>query len=156
MRGRQLDGLAVCLMVLLVVLLGACDSPQESGCDLCTSSAIVYGSVTSANDGGVAGAQVEVVAWRLGCPSEGGKGPLSLEPRDPPLQTDSEGRFRSVVRVLLAPEQICLAVRAAPPMESGLLPSADTGATVMLTSDFERDEPSRDSVKVDLELPVSP
>lgn len=123
-----------------------------TGCDLCTSSALVYGTVTSADGSPVPAAMVTASGWRLGCPGEGGKGPFF---DSPDLATDESGEFRTVVTALLGPELMCLVVRADPSADSGLLPMADTGATVMLTPDFNRAEPM-DSVRVDLVLPRGP
>lgn len=91
-------------------------------------------------------ATVRARGWRLGCPGEGGKGPLY----DAETRSDALGSYRMRLEERgLGPEEVCLVVEVSRDSDSQTT-KADTGATVMT-----RLEPPLDSVRVDLELPIS-
>lgn len=114
------------------------------GCDICTTSAIVFGTVRSASGTPVPGARVSVEARETSCRGTqiGGEDAIA----------DTSGAYRVRLRSPEAPTAVCLVVTGVPPTSSGMMSGSDTGHVVRMQPDYGRDE-STDSVRVDLTLP---
>jgi hypothetical protein len=124
--------------------LGFAACTTEPGCDVCTTSAIVYGRVTTATGTPVAGARVRVEAFRNTC--EGfASGLTNVEP-----VTAVDGSYRDQSLSPAAPFRACLRVTAMPPAGSGLSAQTVEGAEVQFLDDYRGRE--RDSVRVDVTL----
>lgn len=137
---------AVFLTVIGLLAIG-CGDDRVIMDDFPAGVAVVHGEVTAPDGSPLAGVNVTVSGWRLGCPDEGGKGPVV----DSEGESDAQGTYRlNLERFGLAEQELCLVVRAEPPPGSSLGVAADTGATVTLT-DTESGRPP-DSVRVDLTL----
>lgn len=140
-------GSVTLLLVGLAFVLAACED-GDGGIirdEFPLTSAVVFGEVSGADGAPVGDATVTVEGWRVGCPDEGGSGPLP----GPQGVTESDGTYRLVFEERgLDPQELCLLVRAEPPAGASSGAAADTGASVML-----REEPPVDSVRVDLSLP---
>lgn len=133
---------------LLVGAAAGCSPITDIDCDLCTSSAIVYGTVTS---GGAAVANAEVVADI----SDGtcvGTASRSLAPS---AFTSAAGAFRLVVRSPLHPAVRCVIVGVRADASSGLAPASVTLDSVRLVRDYVPTAPP-DSVRLDVQLSALP
>lgn len=135
------------ILVGLAFVLAACED-GDGGItrdEFPLTSAVVFGEVSGADGSAVGNASVAAEGWRLGCPDEGGSGPLEGSEGS----TDSDGTYRLVLEERgLSPQELCLVVRVEPPSNTSSGAVADTGTSVML-----REERPIDSVRVDLSLP---
>ena len=121
-------------------------STEPTGCDVCTTSAVVYGHVLDTASYPVPHTLIFVNAYRDSC----GAGKIVVT--NASAITDTSGRYRALLKTPIAPFNACLALSATPP---DVIPWGDTtisGALVEFRSDFRSEEP-RDSVRVDLHLP---
>jgi hypothetical protein len=124
--------------LLLVTALG-CGSPTR-GCDICTTTGVVYGRVTNAGGTPASGVKVSLEGRPGVCPgADQGVAQASAF-------TDATGRYRAELRSPLSPQTIC--VRASVPLANDGVVSG-TGAVVTK----ETGNPPYDSVRVDLTAP---
>jgi hypothetical protein len=124
-------------------LLG-CSGPS---CDVCTSSAVVYGLVRYAGGGPIAGAQVTVEGRQESCSS-----PTVVIQSDSGLVAGPDGAYRTRLISPFGMITACLRVTAVPPGAT-VEPVVAEGATVELNPDFGTNR-QRDSTQVDLEVPL--
>ena len=134
------------LLAFCGIALSCGRGTEPQGCDICTTSAVVYGTVRSAAGVAVAGARITVEARKTSC-SASSMGGL----RDP-TTTDSQGYYRGIVISPIGPTAVCLITTAAPPAGSSYVAATDTGHVVRLQPDYPPGQ-MRDSVRVDLVLP---
>jgi hypothetical protein len=128
-------------MLAATAAVAACTT-EPSGCDICTTSAIVYGTVWSGGGFPVARARVSVEARETSCRG------ANVNLTGDTATTDTLGHYRVNVVSPVAPTAVCLIVTgqsAASSTPAGT--AADTGHVVRL----QPTEP-RDSVRVDLVL----
>ena len=98
-------------LFLALAILAACEEPTR-GCDVCSYSAIVYGTVTSASGAPVNGAIVLAHSSMLPC----SEGQFSITTQ----VVSSEGRYR-IQAGALAPAPVCVQIEVASP--SGAFPT---------------------------------
>ena len=130
---------------LLTGLAIACSTEPEPGCDVCTSSAIVYGTITSPTGAPVAGAGVRVEAFRDACVAAGGAPETTHGSTTP-----ADGSYRGHLLATIAPFRACLRVTVTPHPLSGLAPRTMEGVEVSFLADYGAND--RDSVRVDVAL----
>jgi hypothetical protein len=118
---------------------------DPSGCDICTTSAIVYGTVRDLAGVPIAGVRVAIEARAPSCQSSG------IGSNQMPLVTDALGNYRAITLSPSGPRTVCLIVAVQPPAMSAFGPAADTGHMVRLEDDFPATQ-AHDSVRVDLTL----
>lgn len=128
-------------VVLLTLGLGCNIEPPL--CDICTTSAIVYGTVRDTAGAPIAGAIITVNAWRDSCTAAPALGRTNVSPK-----SDSAGTYRDAPYSGLAPFQACLRVSVHAPPGALWRDTSVTGATVR----FRADQPPgpHDSVQVDV------
>jgi hypothetical protein len=137
------------MSILAVLALAGCHAAtQPPGCDVCTTSAIVYGRVQTTSGTPVNEAEVKVEAHRDSC-----AGPLYGE-TNLRVFTRPDGTYRDQPLSLAGPFNACLVVRVMPPDAAGLAPAADSGASVPFRADYPPGQ-SHDSVRVDVVIPTS-
>jgi hypothetical protein len=127
-------------LLLALAILTACEEPTR-GCDVCTYSAIVYGTVTNSSGAPVDGAFVRAHSAMSPC----SEGQFSITTQ----VVSSEGRFRIQVGAL-APAPVCVQIEVASP--SGAFPSQRVDVPQVrfkLTADASL---PYDSVNVDVRL----
>src|SRR5207253_203751 len=117
---------------------------SEPSCDICTTSAIVYGTVTRSASP-VAGASVTVTPIRDSCSS--GNPALGGELT---TTTVADGSYRAHSRTPDGPFTACMRVSVLENGAAGVPVTVDGG-----TVDFRPDNAgqNRDSVRVDVDLP---
>jgi hypothetical protein len=137
----------VLVVSIAEVIASACSGfGGEPGCDLCTTSAIVYGSVHGATGAPVSGASVTADIRIDSCQG------MSVGSLGGPSIADALGVYHLRARSLSAPAAACLLLTVQPPTGSGLRAIVDTGHVVRLQADW----PSGavlDSVRVDFVIP---
>ena len=127
--------------------LTACDVFGPCG-DVCTTSAIVYGHVTTASGVPVVDARVHIDA----CFIDRGSGEYPAGSTGVAwLRTDAAGRYRDQPRAPVGPFRARLVVRVALPASSGRGEVVDGGAEVQFREDYR--SRGRDSVRVDVIVP---
>ena len=136
------------VLASLVFIAIACVRTSDPACDICTTSAIVFGTVRTATGTVVAGATIQVDAHRDTC-----DGPL-YGGSNFPATTSLAGEYRDAPFSLAGPFSACLVVRVIPPAGSGLSAAADSGAVVRFLNDFSG--AVRDSIRVDVQLHTAP
>jgi hypothetical protein len=137
---KSVSFLALCLAVM------GCSRTTEIGCDPCTTSAIVYGTVRTSDGAPIAAARIDVDAYLDQC-----SGPHWGQ-TNVPAQSDVDGRYRSSPSSPAAPFSACVVVRVTPPSGSSFASAASSGAFVQF-----RDSRSTglDSSRVDIALAAS-
>ena len=141
----------VLLLATLAVLLGAgCTEPVNGGgCDLCTTSAVIRGTVL--DSAGIPTSAVAVIAAAFRDSCSGQHPPLAgVDPLLP--QTDSLGRYQFLMRSPMGPFSGCVGVWGHSLRDSTLV--ADTAwatALVAFRADYPAGQP-RDTVTVNLVL----
>ena len=135
-------------LTLLAVGLSACGLTEPEGCDLCTTSAVVYGRVLDSDGGPVAGVQVDIQAFEGSCSDRRRKG--GTDNGWP--STNAQGKYRSRPISLFSPFTAnCLIITANPRSDPRWPASADTAnAEVRFLSDYRSS--ARDSVELNLSL----
>ena len=131
-----------------VVVPGCTFGTAPHACDVCSTSAIVYGTVRSTSELPMAGVRISVQARRFSCRGS------DINMFGEPVSSDASGNYRLTVISLFAPTAVCLIVAGQPPVSSGLTMAADTGHVIRLQPDYSADQP-HDSVRVDLLVPAS-
>lgn len=130
-------------LVLAWFVLASCTT--EPGCDICTTSAVVYGRVTTFSGSAVVGARLRVEAFRDTC----GVG-FAIGQTNVAAFTAADGSYRDQPYSLAAPFRACLRVTVTPTAASGLAPRTVEGAQVQFLDDYR--PRGRDSVRVDVTL----
>jgi hypothetical protein len=128
---------------LLTLAFLGCSDPT---CDLCTTSAIVYGTVTRSGSP-VSGASVTVTPIRDNCSS--GEPALGGELT---TSTVNDGSYRAHSRTPDAPFTACIRVSVLESGSPGGPPVTVDGGTVQFRADYGPGQ-NRDSVRVDVDLP---
>jgi hypothetical protein len=136
-----------CGIFVLTLAIVACSEPE--GCDICTTSAVVYGTVRQPGGAAVASAPVLIGIYRESCDGE-------VEIPGDGLITAADGSYRTQPAAFTGQFTACVRVTVQEPGSSG-----DPGVTVEGAVEFLPDFGSgqqRDSVRVDVELttPVVP
>ena len=134
--------------VLILLFVVACRDTTPPGCDMCTTSAIVRGTVRRADGSPVPDVTITIDAHAQSC---GGPTYTSSDP----VRTANDGSYRSDFKSITGPFLACLVVSGVPPAATGLRAVVDSGATVMFRADYGGDG-QHDSTRVDLVLPASP
>ena len=135
------------LAFVATMLLTACVSrapAEEKGCDLCTTSAIVYGVAHDIDGLPVPNAVIKIDAFFID--TSRFRGSFSPESRNHPTRTNAAGEYRDRPFTLLSPFRARLKLK--------LIPTNAVGDTVTVDSvevDFRSDYlgPVLDSVRVD-------
>ena len=127
-----------------LVAFGIAACTTDPGCDICTTSAVVYGRVTTTTGTPVAGARIDVEALHDACAGRA-SGFTDVAP-----VTAADGSYRDQPRAHTAPFRACLRVTATPPAASGLSARTVEGAQVQFLDDHRNAR--RDSVRVDITL----
>ena len=130
-------------LLLTLVAIAACEEPTR-GCDVCTYSAIVYGTVTYANSAPALGAMVRAHTAMSSCTDN----QFSITTQ----VVSNEGRFRVQVAAL-APAPVCVQLEIFSP--TGAFPAQRIDVPQVrfkLTADASL---PYDSVNVDVRLPQS-
>lgn len=124
----------------------ACGGPTEPACDPCTTSAIVYGTVTDVSGVPVVGAPIDVRIYLDPCPPENMRGGSDMNvPR-----TNSEGAYSAPVISLFGPfTASCVQVSVNPNVDSRW-PTGSSQASGQL--DLRFGQGARDSLRVDVQL----
>jgi len=137
----------------LLVALG-CDSTAPRGCDVCTTSAVIYGRVTDSDGQPVARASIEISAFRENC--GGAPRPIfrAETGSNNPVLTGEDGMYRTRLRSSLSSSNDCLLLRVTPP--SGVSLSSMTVEGIQVRFRDETPSGGLDSVRVDITLQVSP
>lgn len=130
-------------LLLAWFVLASCTT--EPGCDICTTSAVVYGRVTTSSGSAVVGARLRVEAFRDTCGVGFAIGQTNVEPF-----TAADGSYRDQPYSLAAPFRACLRVTVTPTVASGFAPRTVEGAQVQFLDDYR--PRGRDSVRVDVTL----
>lgn len=128
------------VMLLGFALATGCGISGPSGCDICTTSAVVYGTVRSSDGNALSAARITIEARSPSCRSD------DTGLNSGSIATDSLGNYRGYVISLFAPTAVCLIVTAQPADSARFRIAADTGHVVSL----ESSDASQDSVRVDL------
>ena len=130
-------------MLLGFALATGCGISGPSGCDICTTSAVVYGTVRSSDGNVLTAARITIEARAPSCQAD------AIGFTSGSIVTDSLGNYRGFVISLFAPTAACLIVTAQPADSVRFRIAADTGHVVRL----ESSDGSQDSVRVDLVVP---
>ena len=130
--------------MLGVLAVPACSEPV---CDLCTTSAVIFGRVLDSSGVPVVGAEVSIEAHRETCSSTD-----IPAVSDPGLLTGADGDYRARVRAPSGPFRACPVVTVGPP--NGLEPITVDGTVVDFLDDFGSNQ-RRDSVRVDVAMPAA-
>jgi hypothetical protein len=86
-------------IILVALMLAACSGPTEPRCDICTTSALVYGTVVDASGDPVVGAPIDVRVYGDTCVQGALRGGSDVNvPR-----TNSSGAYRARVISLFQP-----------------------------------------------------
>jgi len=126
-----------CLLALIPIFIGGSCNTSRPLCDICTTSAIIYGSVHFADGAVMSGARVSAEAMMPNCGA-------NVVAGDVVGFTDARGQYRGRLRSLTSPQMACLIVLVEPSDSVALRAAADTGHLVRLEADFE--DVSHDSV----------
>jgi hypothetical protein len=137
MQGDVMFKTAQRAFLLVLAITFGCSRTTEPGCDICSSSAIVYGTIRSPTGVALLGAVVTVEAYRDVC-----SGPIE------------DGAYRVAPISVSAPFVACIIVRVTSPGGSGLAAAADSGAVVRFTADVGGG--AHDSTRVDIQLRAAP
>jgi hypothetical protein len=136
------------LLMLPVAWVFACGLTEPEGCDPCTTSAVVYGTVVDADGAPVVGVQVDIRAYEGSCSDSFPKGGTD---NGWPL-TNAHGKYRARPISLFSPFTAkCLTITANPRNDPRWPAGADTAvAEVRFLSDYRSS--ARDSVEINLRL----
>lgn len=130
-----------------MLLVAGCSAsgPTQDGCDVCTTSAVVSGTVRDTAGNGVPGALVTVRVFSADTarPQDN----VSPTNANNPVRTDLTGAFRAQPITPLAPFRARVVVTVAPPAQY-----ADTSASGAAGVEFRADSRGvrRDSTRVDV------
>jgi hypothetical protein len=127
----------------LALALSACSEPFL--CDICTTSAVVYGVVKRPNGSSIPNAKVSITALEEDCVP--GDAPAGAEGT-----SNTTGGYRERLISASAPFTACLRVEV---LEAGAPPTSAVvveGAQVAFLPDYGEDQ-RRDSMRVDVEMP---
>ena len=140
----------VARLLVLSSFVVACDAFKPTGCDVCTTSAVVSGRVTTATGQPVPNAEVLITAMRDSCAGRQ-RWVFRAETGDPgPVLTDAAGEYRTRLRSPESPGLTCLTASVAPPPGTELQSDTVTGTTVRFEDDWPRE--SRTTARVDIRL----
>lgn len=128
----------------LCVLILAC-SDQDPICDICTTAAIVYGTVTKAG-APLPDVAVRVTALPNTCSADPSTGIGAV------ATTGTDGTYRAYIRTALGPFTACIRVSATNGGPPGGPDVTVEGALVDFLPEYDVN-PQRDSVLVDVEVP---
>jgi|SRR5919108_3750894 hypothetical protein len=132
--------------VLVIAALAAIGcSTEPAGCDICTTSAILYGSVRDTAGQPIAGASITASAFKDSCTNSLPAGSTNTSPI-----TDALGNYRGQMLSLYGPFHACLQVTAHAPTGSPWRDTTGSGKVIDFRSDFPVGP--HDSVRVDLVL----
>jgi hypothetical protein len=126
----------------------SCTRTNDPVCDICTTSATVFGTVRTTDGVPVVGATIEIDAHRDTC-----AGPL-YGGSNQPVKSSSAGEYRDTPLSLAGPFSACIVVRVTPPTGSSLVAAADSGAVVRFQADYGAR--AHDSTRVDVQLHTAP
>ena len=132
--------------VMAVLLIGcvACSLAEPQGCDLCTTSAVVYGVVRDEGGSPVPGAVITIDVFFADTARF--RGSLSAYSRYHPTQSNAAGAFRDQPFTPMAPFRARLKEQVIPPSAFADTVTVDN-ALVDFRSDYRG--PVRDSVRID-------
>jgi hypothetical protein len=140
------------LLALLAAAPVACSgNPTWTTCSLCTTSALVRGTVRDTLGSPAAGAKVDVQVSPDSC----GGSPVGIVTSDStPVPTDSTGHYRYLIRTTFQPFPACVSAKAR--LVADTMYGADTVVTGRLLQ-FKLDYPApagepHDSMTIDLVL----
>ena len=137
--------------VAAVMLVLGCAGPTEVECDVCITSAVVFGTVTDAAGQPASGLPIDIRLFADDCPGEMLRGGSdSAVPR-----TNATGQYEAKVISLWSPFTARCFQITANPDELTQWPTArfERAGILLLQPDTERDE--RDRLRLDIQLPAS-
>jgi hypothetical protein len=147
-RGEILSRTSIALLACILSATIACGRTNDPLCDICTTSATVSGTVRTTDGVPVAGATIQIDAYRDTC-----AGPL-YGGSNQQVKSSSAGEYRDTPFSLAGPFSACIVVRVTPPAGSSLLAAADSGAVVRFQADYGA--AVHDSTRVDVQLHSAP
>lgn len=124
----------------------ACEPLTDPSCDICTTSAVVLGTV-AAEGAAVAGAEIWFSIGDTECSNTYSSG-------EPDAVSAADGSFEFLIVTGLAPAERCVQLLVAPPLGSGLVAQQGTEFTVRFRADHLRNA-ARDTVEHHVAL-ISP
>ena len=149
-RGMRATRAGMARLLLLSSVVVACDAFKPTGCDVCTTSAVIAGRVTTGTGQPVLGAEVLITAARDSCNGRE-RWVFRAETGDPgPALTDAAGEYRTRLRSHDSPGLACLTASVTPPPGTDLPSHTVTGTTVLFDDDWPRE--SRTSARIDIRL----
>jgi hypothetical protein len=132
--------------VLIVCCVAACDLTEPNGCDLCTTSAVVYGTVLDSAGAPIVGVQVDVRAFETACTGGSPKGGTD---NGWPI-TNAQGRYSARPISIYGPFTTdCLIVTANPRNDVRWPVESDTAQIRLRFLDDDKSN-DRDSVEFNL------
>jgi hypothetical protein len=137
-----------CVAAGVALAVAGCQTTTREGCDICTTSAVVYGHIRDGSGAPIPNVTIHVDAFAT---SGSGLTPNPVGATNIVRQSDASGAFRDQPLSLLGPFHATLTVRAIPTETSGFVETAVSGAQVDFRSDYPGGD--RDSVQVDIVLP---
>ena len=130
---------------VLLIACAACRLAEPEGCDVCTTSAVVYGVVRDDAGSPVSDARLTISAFNAD--TSRFRDNVSPTSRNNPTRTNAAGVFRAQPLTPLAPFLARVSVQVAPPSRF-VDTVADGNAVVEFRSDYRG--PSRDSIRIDI------
>lgn len=131
------------MLVAMTLAAGGCDITE--GCDICTTSALVFGTVSDDEGLPLVGVGVQVFAYRDGCADE-----FSSAGTGDAIRTDSQGRYRALPLSVFEPFTAQCVVVAVNPLEEGDWPVVSDTVDVSLEFRQNVSGTVQDSVRVDV------
>lgn len=134
------------MSILYTAAVGGCSSDTAAPCDICTTSAIVFGTVVDSAAVPLVGVIVDVEVFDGTCTLGNGRGYASgVTPR-----TDVDGAYRASVRSLFAPFVASCLIVEVNPNRDPRWPTAsfERDGPLELRSDYTNER--RDSLRIDI------
>lgn len=139
------------LVMIVTMLVLGCSGPTEPECDICTTSAIVYGSVQNASGQSAAGMPLDIRIFADECPGAMPRGGSDTQVN----RTDSAGNYRAVILSLWGPFTARCLVITSNPDSLPQWPTDRIERSVELGLRADHGNEPRDSIRFDLQLPAS-
>jgi hypothetical protein len=138
------------LAIVAVLFALGCSKSTDPGCDVCTTSAVVFGSITDHAGSPVVGMPLDIRVFAEGCGSGSMRGGSdSGVPR-----TDGAGQYRATVLSLFSPFTARCFVLTSNPNAQGDWPTAQLEQPGALELRADYNAGPRDSIRIDFQLPT--
>jgi hypothetical protein len=146
MQGELMVRVSARASLFIITIALACGRTTAPLCDICTTGAVVYGSIRSPAGVASGGTLVTVDAHRDSC-----SGRIDAESAGS-FQTRSDTSYRFALLSINAPFVACIVVGVTPPGASGLAATVDSGGVVQFKASYG----ALDSARVDIQLRAAP